>query len=134
MSMDSQTKKILQDAKVIAVVGLSPNPARPSYGVTSFLINKGYEVFGVNPGQTEILSRPCYPTLSSVPKPIDIVDVFRNSDAVPEIVDEAIALKAKAIWLQEGVTHPEAEEKARKAGLFVISNHCILKEHRRLIK
>ncbi len=132
MNNDQNTKQILQTSKVIAVVGLSPNTSRPSYGVTQYLINSGYEIYGVNPGQTEILGRPCYPGLKNIPKSIDIVDVFRNSEAVPEIVDEAIRLKAKALWLQEGVSHPEAEEKAKKAGLFVISNHCILKEHRRL--
>jgi predicted CoA-binding protein len=131
--MDKDILQILKTSRVIAVVGLSPNVARPSYGVTQFLINKGYEIYGVNPGHTEILGRPCFASLKEVPKPIHIVDVFRNSEAVPAIVDEAIALKAKCIWLQEGVTHPEAEEKARQAGLFVISDHCILKEHRRLL-
>lgn len=132
--LDSEIKKLLEEAKTIAVVGLSPNTSRPSNSIARFLIQHGYEIYGVNPGHTEILGRPCFPNLSSVPKAIDIVDVFRNSDAVPEIVKEAILLKAKALWLQEGVEHPDAEKQAQSAGLLVISNRCIFKEHRRLIK
>ena len=130
---DEDIRSLLKESKVIAVVGLSANPSRPSHGVTKFLIQQEYEIYGVNPGQTSILGRPCFESLNLVPKLVDIVDVFRNSDAVPQIIDDAIKIKAKAVWLQEGVTHPVAEEKARKAGLFVVSNLCILKEHRRLI-
>lgn len=131
--MDEETRRLLTTSKVIVVVGLSPNPSRPSYGVTQFLIHTGYEIYGVNPGHTKILDRPCYPHLADIQKPIDIVDVFRTSDAVPTIVDEAIKLNIKALWLQEGVSHPEAEKKAQAAGLFVISDLCLLKEHRRLL-
>ncbi len=131
---ENLVKALLTESQTIAVVGLSPNPSRPSNGVTRFLIDKGYEVYGVNPGHSSILNRPCFESLSLIPRPIDIVDVFRNSEFVPDIVTEAIRLKAKAIWLQEGVSHAESEELARKAGLFVISNKCILKEHLRLIR
>lgn len=123
-------KKIFSYKK-IAVIGLSPDPARASYGVTQYMIDQGFEVSGVRPGTKEILGRPCYESLSQVPGPIEIVDVFRASDAVPEIVDEAIKVKAKVLWLQEGVVHPEAEKKAQAAGMIVVSDQCILKLHRR---
>lgn len=130
---DEIIKKILSQYKKIAVVGLSPQTDRPSYGVSSYLIRKGYEVSGVRPGGIkEILSRPCYEKLADVPKPLEIVDVFRAPEHVPEVVDQAIQEGAKVIWLQLGITHPEAEEKARKAGLLVVSNRCILVEHKRL--
>ena len=118
--------------KKIAVVGLSPDSHRASYGVTSYMIDVGYDVVGVRPGSKEILGRPCYPSLKDVPGPLEIVNVFRAPEHVPAIVREAIALKAKAIWLQEGVYHDEAEDEARKAGLLVVSDRCILKEHRRI--
>jgi uncharacterized protein len=113
----------------IAVVGLSPKPDRPSYGVTEYLIRQGYEIVGIRPAQKEILGKPCYSSLREAPGPIEVVDVFRAPEFVPQIVDEAIAAEAKALWLQEGVTHPEAEAKARQAGMIVISDRCILKEH-----
>jgi predicted CoA-binding protein len=122
--------EILKKYKKIAVVGLSPDASRPSHGVTSYMIRAGYEVVGIRPGDKEILSRPCYPSLAEAPKPLEIVNVFRASEHVPAIVDEAIALGAKALWLQLGVSHPAAEAKAEKAGLLVISDACILVEHR----
>lgn len=125
--------EILGKYKKIAVVGLSPEESRPSYGVTAYMIRQGYDIVGVRPGGLkEILGRPVYEKLQDVPGPLEIVDVFRASEHVPAIVKDAIRLKAKAIWLQEGVTHPEAEEEARQAGLAVVSNKCILKEHRKL--
>ena len=130
--MQDVIEKIISSYKKIAVVGMSPKPIRPSHGVSQYLITHGFDVVGVNPGTTEILGKPVYPTLSDIPGDLEIVDVFRSSEFVPEIVDQAIAKGAKALWLQEGVSHPEAEEKARQAGLLVVSNRCILKEHRRL--
>lgn len=124
-----RTKEILTKYKKIAVVGLSPDPMRPSHSVTNYMIRHGYEIVGVRPGDKEILGRPCYASLKEVPGPLEIVNVFRAPEHVPAIVDEAIALKAKVLWLQEGVVHPQAEEKARKAGLVVVSDRCILKEH-----
>lgn len=96
------------------------------------MMQNGYEIVGVRPGPKEILGRPCYPSLRDVPGPIEIVDVFRAPEHVPEVVDDAIAVGAKVLWLQEGVMHPEAERKAQEAGLIVISDLCILKEHARL--
>ncbi|MES2963153.1 MAG: CoA-binding protein [Bdellovibrionota bacterium] len=139
---DAQLRDLLQSGARIAVVGLSPVPARPSYGVSRYMISKGYEIFGVRPASPpEILGRPCVEALSQLTEDIDIIDVFRNSEAVPQLVDEIEAWmkdkpadrRPKALWLQEGVTNPAAEEKAEKLGLKVISNKCILKEHARLM-
>jgi predicted CoA-binding protein len=125
-------KDILTRYRKIAVVGLSPDPSRPSHSVTKYLISNNYDVVGVRPGEREILNRPCYSNLSSIPGLIEIVDVFRASENVPAIVDEAIQCKAKVLWLQLGVSHPEAEEKARQAGILVVSDKCILVEHKRI--
>jgi predicted CoA-binding protein len=138
---DEEIKKILTENTRIAVVGLSPVPARPSYGVTRYMMNHGYEIFGIRPqSPPEILGRPMVNSLSELSEPVDIIDVFRSSDAIPELVDEievymktSLLRPPKVLWLQEGVTHPQAEEKARQLGLKVISNRCILKEHARLI-
>lgn len=124
--------EILKRYKQIAVVGLSPDPSRPSFGVTQYMISAGYEIVGVRPKEKTLLGRPCYPSLSEVPKPIEIVNVFRANEFIPEIVDEAIKIGAKALWLQLGVFHVEAEKKAKEAGLLVVSDACILVEHRRL--
>jgi predicted CoA-binding protein len=130
-----EIKKVLTTFKKIAVVGLSPDPERPSFGVSQYMQDQGYEIIPVRPpAGTEILGVKSVGRLSDVPGPLEIVDVFRNSDAVPEIVDEAIKLKAKVLWLQEGVSHPASEAKARAAGIRVFSNLCILKEHVRLMK
>ena len=120
---------ILRAARVIAVVGLSPNPARPSYGVARYLQSVGYRIVPVHPGVVEILSEPTYPSLEAIPQRVDIVNVFRRPEHVPEVVESAIRIGARAIWLQEGITHPQAEQRARDAGLIVASNLCILKEH-----
>jgi predicted CoA-binding protein len=130
--MNKTSEEILKKYKKIAVVGLSPDTSRPSYGVTKYMIGQGYDVVGVRPGTKSILDRPCYPSLSEVPGPLEIVNVFRAREFVPEIVDEAIRLKAKALWLQQGVYNDEAEEKAKKAGLLVVSDRCILIEHQKL--
>ena len=134
MSQDNEMKEALTKYKRIAVVGLSPDPDRPSYGVTHYMQSQGYEIVPVRPGGETILGVQSVAALKDVPKPVEIVDVFRKSEAVPQIVDEAIAAGAKVLWLQEGVMHPEAEEKARKAGLKVFSDLCILKEHYRLVR
>lgn len=122
---------ILRTARVIAVVGLSPNPSRPSYGVARYLQSVGYRIVPVHPGIEEILGEPAYASLEAVPGRVDIVNVFRRTEHVPEIVESAIRIGARAIWLQEGITSPAAEQRARDAGLIVAGNLCILKEHSR---
>lgn len=122
--------ELLKKSKNIAVVGLSDSPLRPSYGVSAYMQGHGYNIVPVNPAIKGALGEKAVPTLADVQGKIDIVDVFRRSEFVPEIVDEAIRLKVPAIWLQEGVIHEEAAEKARKAGIFVVMDLCILKEHR----
>jgi predicted CoA-binding protein len=136
MSHDSQIKDLLSHAKTIAVVGLTNNPMRPSHGVSAYMQQQGYTIIPINPGIDEALGEKSYPSLRDVPKDIkiDIVDVFRRPDAVPEIVDDAIALKLPALWLQETVVHEQAAEKARNAGILVVMDSCILKEHRRLLR
>src|SRR3954466_11070077 len=124
--------EMLRTAKVIAVVGLSPKPERPSHGVSAYMQGQGYKIIPVNPGHDEILGEKAYKSLLDVPGPIDIVDIFREPAAVPEIVDQATQMKAKAIWMQEGIVHNEAAEKARAAGLKVVQNKCIYKEHAKL--
>jgi len=116
--------------KTIAVVGCSPKPDRPSHSVAGYLKRQGYRIVPVNPGHREILDETCYPSLSSIPFPVDVVDVFRRSEDVPPVIEDAIRIKAKALWLQDGITHPEGEAKARAAGLLVVSDDCMLREHR----
>lgn len=128
----ANTSEILKKYRTIAVVGLSPNRARPSYGVSEYMKRSGYRIIPVNPGHSEILGEKSYRTLDDVPEPIEIVNVFRRSEYVPEIADTAIRKGAKVLWLQEGVWHDEAAEKARAAGLEVVMDTCILKEHRKL--
>ena len=125
-------EKIIKESKTIAVVGLSPNPQRPSHDVARYLQQQGYHIIPVNPSVTEVLGEKSYPDLSSIPEHIDVVDIFRRSEDVPPIVEEAIKLKASAVWMQEGVIHEEAAERARRAGLRVVMDKCILKEHKRL--
>lgn len=131
---EKQIKEVLQKYKRIAVVGLSPKEDRPSHMVTQYLVRKGYDVVGVNPAHESIMGLPCYISVLDLPGEVEIVDVFRDPKAVPEIVDQAITKKAKVLWLQEGITDHEAEEKAAKAGILVISDLCILKEHRKYIQ
>jgi predicted CoA-binding protein len=128
----SDIAEILNHSKVIAVVGLSPKPERPSHGVSAYMKDAGYTIIPVNPGHAEILGEKAYKSLLDVPGSIDIVNIFREPSAVPEIVDQAIQKKAKAIWMQEGIVHNDAAEKARNAGLKVVMNKCIYKEHARL--
>lgn len=133
MDTDERIKKILKDCKTIAVIGLSPKEDRPSHVVAKYLKSQGYRIIPVNPNADEILGEKCYPDLSAVPYPIDVVDIFRRPEDVPPIVDEAIKIKAKVIWMQEGIINEEAAEKAGKAGLEVVMDHCMLKEHKRLV-
>jgi len=122
---DKDLRRILKEARVIAVVGLSPKPQRPSHGVANYLIARGYTVIPVNPGHAEILGQVCYPNLESIPVKVDIVNVFRNSEDVPPIADEAIRIGAKCLWLQFGVISDVAAEKASAAGLDVVVNRCL---------
>jgi predicted CoA-binding protein len=123
--------KLLQNCKTIAVVGLSDSPLRPSHGVSAYLQSHGYRIIPVNPGIRGALGEKAVPSLSDVKEKIDIVDVFRRSEFVPEVVDQAIRLKVPVIWMQEGVIHEAAAAKARQAGIFVVMDRCILKEHRK---
>lgn len=125
---DESISKILASAKTIAVVGLSGKPYRASFGVSETLQSSGYRIFPVNPKENEILGEKCYARLEDIPEKIDIVDVFRRSEFVPEIVDAAIRIGARAIWMQEGVEDRASAERARRAGLFVIMDNCIAKE------
>jgi predicted CoA-binding protein len=123
---------LLRSAKTIAVVGLSDKPMRPSYGVSEYMQHNGYRIIPVNPNcAKDVLGEKAYCRLEDIPEPVDIVNVFRRSEFVPEIVDSAIGIGAKAVWMQEGVAHAAAAEKARAAGLEVVEDRCILKEHRR---
>jgi uncharacterized protein len=126
--------ELLKSAKTIAVVGLSDSPFRTSYGVSAYMQSQGYRVIPVNPEIRESLGEKAYASLSEVPEKIDIVNVFRRPEFVPEVVEEAIQLGVPAIWMQEGVVHEAAAEKARAAGIFVVMNRCILKEHRRYLR
>ncbi len=125
---------LLRNARTIAVVGLSSNRLRPSYGVSEYMQRSGYRIIPVNPQETEVLGERAYARLEDVPERIDIVDIFRRSEFVPEIVDSAIRIGAKVVWMQEGVIHEAAAEKARAAGLAVVMDRCVLKEHRKMTK
>jgi predicted CoA-binding protein len=119
----------LKSAKTIAVVGLSHSLHRTSYGVSQYMQSRGYRIIPVNPTIADSLGEKAYPSLLDVTEKIDVVNIFRRSEFVPEVVEEAIQLKVPAIWMQEGVVHHEAAEKARQAGIFVVMDKCILKEH-----
>lgn len=124
--------EILGSARTIAVVGLSAKRFRPSYGVAEYLQRAGYRIIPVNPGIAEVLGEKAYATLDAVPGPVDIVDIFRRPEHVPGIVEAAIRKGAKTIWMQEDVVHEEAARRAQSAGLAVVMDRCILKDHRRL--
>lgn len=128
----SAEEEILQSSHVVAVVGLSPKKDRPSYGVARYLKEQGYRIIPVNPRATEILGEPSYPDLASIPEPVDVVDIFRRSEEVPDIVDEAIKIGAKAVWMQEEIINEEAAARAREAGIEVVMDKCIKKEHQRM--
>ena len=124
--------EILKSSRTIAVVGLSSNPMRPSNGVAAYLQRAGYRVIPVNPNESEVLGEKCYARLEDVPEKIDLVDIFRRPECVPEIVESAIRVGAKTVWMQEGVVNEQAAERARAAGLEVVMDRCTLKEHRKL--
>jgi hypothetical protein len=131
MSIEAE---ILNSSRVVAMVGLSPKPDRPSCKVASYLKRKGYRIIPVNPGIKQILGETSYADLVSIPERVDVVDIFRRSEEVPAIVNEAIKIGAKAVWMQEGVINEEAASRAREAGLLVVMNKCMRKEHRKLQK
>jgi predicted CoA-binding protein len=129
-----EIKAILENHRTVAIVGLSPKPERDSYKVAKYLKEKHYRIVPVNPGQKEILGEKSYPNLKAIPFPVDIVDVFRKPDAIPPIVDDAIEIGAKTVWMQLGLAHNQAADKARKAGLEVVMNKCIKIEHMNMLK
>ncbi len=131
---DKQIASILKNSKTIAVVGASPKPWRDSGSIGQYLIHKGYDVYPVNPKYEEVLGKKCYPDLKAVPVRIDIVDIFRNPEEVELVIDEAIAVKAKAVWMQLGVVNDKAAAKAERAGLQVVMDRCIAVEYARLMK
>lgn len=124
--------ELLKSSRTIAVVGLSHKRFRPSYGVAEYMQRNGYRIIPVNPLEHAVLGEKCYPDLDSVPERVDIVDIFRRAEFVPEIVEAAIRIGARAVWMQEGVVHEEAAQRAATAGLEVVMDRCILKDHRRI--
>jgi len=125
---------LLRKSRVIAVVGLSSKQFRPSYGVAEYMQREGYRIIPVNPHETDVLGEKAYARLEDVPEHVDIVDIFRRSEFVQPLVDDAIRIGASAVWMQEGVVDEEAAEKARAAGLAVVMDRCILKEHSRYFR
>lgn len=129
----AKVRQLLTASRTIAVVGLSPKSGRPSNMVARYLINAGYRVIPVNPGQAEILGLPCHPDLHAVPGQVDIVDIFRRAEEVEPVVEAAIAIGARAVWMQEGVVNEAAARKAREAGLLVVMDRCIKTDHEQLL-
>jgi predicted CoA-binding protein len=130
--MSPEIADLLRSSRTIAVVGLSSKRWRPSYGVSEYMQSQGYRIIPVNPFETEVLGEKAYPDLDAVPEQFDIVDIFRRSEFVAPIVEAAIRRGARAVWMQEGVVHEDAARRAAEAGLLVIMDRCILKEHRKL--
>jgi uncharacterized protein len=128
----STEKDILETCRVVAIVGLSSNIEKASNHVGNYLKQQGYKVIPVNPKENAVLGETCYPDLVMIPEKVDVVDIFRRSDDVPPIVEDAIKIGAKAVWMQEGIVNEKAAGKARNAGLKVVMNKCMLKEHIRL--
>ena len=133
MNSDKEMKEILLSIKTIASVGLSSSDEKESYWIVSYLKEQGYRIIPVNPKATEILGEKVYASLSDIPDKVDVVQVFRKSEDVPPVVDEAIKIGAKVVWMQEGIVNEEAAQKAREAGLQVVMNACMRMTHRRLI-
>jgi predicted CoA-binding protein len=133
MNSEKMMKDILLSTKTIASVGLSSNPGKESYGIVQYLMGQGYRVIPVNPTATEILGETSYPDLASIPEKIDVVQVFRKPEDVPPVVDEAIKVGAKVVWMQEGIVNEEAAAKARAAGLQVVMDACMRVMHRALV-
>jgi len=128
-----EIKDILRKCRTIAIVGISPKESRDSNRVAQYLMSQGYEIVPVNPGQREILEKPCFRTLADIPFSIDMADLFLNPKRVPPVVDQAIEMGVQVIWMQEGVVHNNAAQKARKRGIQVVMNKCIKKEHMRMM-
>ena len=126
----NEIKKILQTTRKIAIVGLSPKEERDSNKVAKYLIEQGYDIVPVNPGRKEILGKTCYKTVTDIPFPVDVVDLFLNSERVPPVVDQAIAIGAPILWMQLGVIHNEAAQKATEAGMTVVMDRCIMDDHK----
>ena len=129
---ESAIANLLASSKTIAVVGLSSKSFRPSFGVSQYLQSAGYRIIPVNPNESSILGEKCYARLEDIPEKIDIVDIFRRSELVPEVVDAAIQIGARAVWMQEGVTDELSAARARRAGIFVVMDLCIAKELHKL--
>jgi predicted CoA-binding protein len=129
-----RVRDLLASSRVVAVVGASDKPERPSNDIARFLLSKGYTVIPVNPLKSEILGQKCYPELSAVPVKIDIVDIFRNPADVPPVVEGAIAAGARCVWMQSGIEHSEAARRASEAGLLVVQDRCIKVAHRTLMR
>jgi uncharacterized protein len=129
--MPDAISEILQRYKTLAVVGLSSKRTRPSYSVSDYMKSKGYRIIPVNPQEVSILGERAYPSLVEVPEPIEVVVIFRRPQFVPDIVDQAVRRGARVIWMQEGIAHEEAARRAREAGMQVVQDRCILKEHAR---
>ena len=129
-ALKSSTISKIFSMKTIAVVGMSPNPERPSHFVSKYMINNGFKIFPVNPGQKEILGLRCYPALKDIKYEVDIVNVFRNSDYATAVIQEAISIKAKAIWLQDGIISSAGKQMAKYNNIIYIENDCILRQHR----
>ena len=125
--------ELLRSSRTIAVVGLSSDRSRPSYSVSAYMQRHGYRIIPVNPNEREVLGEPAYSRLEDLPEPVDIVNVFRRSEFVPEVVTAAIQSGAKAVWMQQGVINEAAAQQARDAGLFVVMDRCILQEHARIL-
>jgi predicted CoA-binding protein len=131
---DAVVAELFRTARTIAVVGLSSSRFRASYGVSRYMQSAGYRIIPVNPNEREVLGEKAYARLEDVPEKVDIVDVFRRAEFVPEVVESAVRIGARAVWMQEGVVNEEAADRARKAGLLVMMDSCILQEHRRLAR
>ncbi len=129
--MDREIDEILDTCRTIAVVGLSSKRHRPSYGVSEYMQRAGYRIIPVNPHEGEVLGEKSYAELEDVPGKVDLVNIFRRSEFVAPLVDAAIRMGTRAVWMQEGIEDPQAAEKARRAGLRVVMDRCILKEHRK---
>ena len=130
---DAELKNILKNAHTVASVGASSNPAKPSYGIFQYLVEAGYHMIPVNPTTPEVMGRPSYPDLTSIPQRIDVVQVFRKPEDVPDVVEQAIRAGARIVWMQEGVVNQQAAEQAEKAGLQVVMDRCMMKTHQRLL-
>jgi len=130
--MKALIEKILAQSRTIAVVGISDKTERPSYKVAKYLKEHGYRIIPVNPRLDEVLGEKCYSNLREIPEKVDVVDIFRKPEDIDPIVDSAISIGAKAIWMQEGITNDEAAEKAKSAGLMAVMDRCMLKEHSKL--